>query len=90
MPTMADPYWMLQDDTGSDRDSIELDDGGLNHRPMRRLTETEWIEAHFEEISSVHTALMRYLQTYANVGILNAITFDAFCRFCYQQSDQYA
>lgn len=53
----------------------------------RRLTESEWIEENFDEISSVYSSFIEYLRTYAPAGLFQNLEFGAFCKFCYAQSD---
>jgi hypothetical protein len=51
-----------------------------------RLTEAEWIEEYYDEISAVFTSLQDYMRAYAPRGILGNLRFNAFCKFCYQNS----
>lgn len=52
----------------------------------RQLSESEWIDEYWDEITSAWNALMDHLNAPGAPCILQTITFDQFCAFCYQNS----
>jgi hypothetical protein len=54
-------------------------------RPPREMTESEFVDENFDEISAMYASLMDYMQTYGPC-LLQTLTFDAFATFVYQNS----
>lgn len=84
---MAHHAWT--DFTAQDYDSDDSFDSESEHwlpsRPPRELTEPEFIDEHFDEISAMYSSLVDYMQMYGP-GLLQTLTFDAFATFVYQNS----
>lgn len=72
-----------------DADSYSSSDEVHDHMspPMRQrpLTESEWIDEHWEELGSIYYALEQFLDTYGTT-VLQRLTFQDFCHFCYTMS----
>lgn len=76
---------LYPNDYDSDYDSYDSESENYPSRPPRELTEAEFIDEHFDEISAMYSSLMDYMNLYGP-GLLQAITFDAFASFVYQNS----
>ena len=77
--------WAAQNDYDSDDDSYDSESENYPSRPPRELTETEFVEEHFDEISAMYASLVDYLNHYGPC-LLQTMTFDTFASFVYQNS----
>jgi len=83
---MAHHDWTTHNDY--DSDDYDSDDSTTERyppRPLRELTESEFIDENFNEISAMYSSLVDYMQTYGPC-LLQTMTFEAFASFVYQNS----
>jgi hypothetical protein len=72
-------------DDYSDDDSYDSTTECFPTRPARELTESEWIDENFDEVSAMYSSLKEYVEHYGPC-MLQTLTFDAFATFVYQHS----
>lgn len=84
---MAHHDYTAQNDYDSDDDSFDssAENYQMPRRPPRELTEAEFIDEYFDEISAMYSSLKDYLETFGPC-LLQTMTFDAFASFVYQNS----
>lgn len=73
-------YHSSDEDAESTWDEVPCD-----LRP-RQLTESEWVDEYWDELSSTYEALLTHLQSPGGPCILQTLTFAQFCKFCYENS----
>jgi hypothetical protein len=77
--------WTQDDDYDSDDEYNSESENYVPRRPPRELTEAEFVDENFDEISAMYSSLVDYMQTYGPC-LLQTLTFDAFATFVYQNS----
>lgn len=52
----------------------------------RPLTEAEWIDEYWDEITVAYDALIDFMRTHGPPSLFQTLTLENFCKFCYQNS----